>query len=205
MSIAWSTRLEALVLVAAKLARAESPATAVEIATVAGVAAIGGRGGAFTGAPGVPPRPSMEPPSGAQIVTVPVRTRESTNAALSAELPDEEEALPLLELLAALLAAALDCDARIGSLARAVGEAVAPKKPVPHRCPSRDPLRLLTARERAVFRLIIDGLSNEGVARELEISVKTVETHRAKINAKLDIHGPSELVRFAALRGLIAS
>ena len=205
MSIAWSTRLEGLVLVAAKLARAESPAKAVEIAIVAGVAAIGGRAGAFTGVPGAPRRPSLEPPSGAQVVTVPVRTRRSTNAALSAELPDEDEALPLLELLAALLAAALDCDARIGSFARAVGDAVAPKQPARHRRPPRDPHPRLTARERAVFRLIVDGLSNEGVARELEISVKTVQTHRANIDEKLGVHGPSELVRFAALRGLIAS
>jgi DNA-binding CsgD family transcriptional regulator len=205
VSVSWSKRLEALVLVAAKLARAGSPSDAVEVAVVAGVAAIGGRAGAFTGTPNAP-RLATEPANGGRVVTVAVRTRDSTNAALSAELPDEPEALPLLELLAALLAAALDCDARIGSLAHAAEHAVvSTKRPPPRHRRARDPLRLLTARQRAVFRLIVDGHSNEGVARELEISVKTVETHRANINEKLGVHGPSELVRFAALHGLIAS
>jgi DNA-binding CsgD family transcriptional regulator len=204
VTVSWSKRLEALVVVAAKLARAGSPADAVEVAVIAGVAAIGGRAGAFTGTHNAP-RLSTEPAaSGGRAVTVAVRTKDSTNAALSAELPDEPEALPLLELLAALLAAALDCDARIGSLANAAEHAGSAKRPPRHRR-ARDPLRSLTARQLAVFRLIVEGHSNEGVARELEISVKTVETHRANINEKLGVHGPSELVRFAALHGLIAS
>ncbi len=66
-----------------------------------------------------------------------------------------------------------------------------------------DPLTTLTLREREVFNLVIGGLSNDSVARELDISVKTVQTHRAKINEKLHVHSTGELVRFAAIRGLI--
>jgi DNA-binding NarL/FixJ family response regulator len=68
-----------------------------------------------------------------------------------------------------------------------------------------DPLVALTLRQRSVFTLVVAGLSNERVARELDISIKTVQTHRAKINEKLGVHSTGELVRFAALRGLIAS
>jgi two-component system response regulator NreC len=68
---------------------------------------------------------------------------------------------------------------------------------------SVDPLSTLTIREREVFSLVVGGLSNDSVARELDISVKTVQTHRAKINEKLQVHSTGELVRFAALRGLI--
>jgi DNA-binding NarL/FixJ family response regulator len=65
------------------------------------------------------------------------------------------------------------------------------------------PLGRLSEREREVFGLVVRGLSNGQVAGELCISVKTVETHRARIHRKLGVHSVAELVRFAALRGLI--
>jgi DNA-binding NarL/FixJ family response regulator len=65
------------------------------------------------------------------------------------------------------------------------------------------PLDLLTPRERDVFNLVVNGFSNEGIAGELSISVKTVETHRAHINRKLAVHSTGELIRFAAVRGLL--
>ncbi len=43
----------------------------------------------------------------------------------------------------------------------------------------------LTGKEKKVLALIINGLSNTGIAKELSISVKTVETHRANIMKKL--------------------
>ena len=70
---------------------------------------------------------------------------------------------------------------------------------------SADPIRALTHRERAVFDLLVCGLSNLGVAHRLQISVKTVQTHRSKINEKLGVHCPGQLVRFAALRGLVVT
>ncbi len=65
------------------------------------------------------------------------------------------------------------------------------------------PLGELSDREQQVFELVVRGLSNQEVARELGISIKTVETHRTHINRKLDVHSPAELVRVAAERGLI--
>lgn len=66
-----------------------------------------------------------------------------------------------------------------------------------------DPLKLLSNREREIFDLLVQGNANVDVAKELFISVKTVETHRAAINRKLQVHSGAELMRFAATRGLI--
>jgi DNA-binding NarL/FixJ family response regulator len=79
-----------------------------------------------------------------------------------------------------------------------------PRSVLDGRRSSLDPLAGLSPREREIFALVVRGFSNENVARELEISVKTVQTHRAKINQKLGLHSTGELVRFAALRGLIS-
>ncbi len=59
----------------------------------------------------------------------------------------------------------------------------------------------LSAREREIFDLVVAGHGNQRIAAELFISVKTVETHRARINRKLGVHSGVELVRFAALHG----
>ncbi len=67
------------------------------------------------------------------------------------------------------------------------------------------PLKELSAREREVFDLVVRGFTNESAARELTISVKTVETHRARINRKLGVHSTEALVRFAAMRGLLST
>jgi DNA-binding NarL/FixJ family response regulator len=60
-----------------------------------------------------------------------------------------------------------------------------------------DPLERLSARERVVFNLVVRGFSTKAVARELCISAKTVETHRAHINQKLSAHCTADLVRYA--------
>ena len=67
-----------------------------------------------------------------------------------------------------------------------------------------DPLVGLSPREREVFDLVVRGYSNDNISRELQISIKAVQTHRAKINHKLSVHSTGELVRFAALRGLLS-
>jgi DNA-binding NarL/FixJ family response regulator len=59
----------------------------------------------------------------------------------------------------------------------------------------------LSAREREIFDLVVAGHGNQRIASELFISVKTVETHRARINRKLGVHSGVELVRYAALHG----
>jgi DNA-binding NarL/FixJ family response regulator len=65
-----------------------------------------------------------------------------------------------------------------------------------------DPLFPLSPREKEVFRLAVRGFSNVGIAEELCISIKTVETHRTRINRKLSAHGTADLIRYAAQHGL---
>ena len=60
--------------------------------------------------------------------------------------------------------------------------------------PQRD---LLTLREREVLKHIANGESNKQIARELDLSVRTVETHRLNIKRKLGIDGQAELIKFA--------
>ncbi len=60
----------------------------------------------------------------------------------------------------------------------------------------------LTKREREVLQLLAEGLSTKEIAGRLNLSVKTVETHRANIMDKLDIHTISELVKYAIREGL---
>ena len=62
----------------------------------------------------------------------------------------------------------------------------------------------LTQREREVLKLIADGLSSKEIASKLGVSLKTIESHRANLMDKLDIHKVSGLVRFAVRAGLVA-
>ena len=62
----------------------------------------------------------------------------------------------------------------------------------------------LTNREREVLKLIADGLSSKEIAGQLGVSLKTIESHRANLMDKLDIHKVSGLVRFAVRAGLVA-
>jgi DNA-binding NarL/FixJ family response regulator len=61
----------------------------------------------------------------------------------------------------------------------------------------------LTPREREVVQLIAEGYTNNGIARLLDISIKTVERHRANLMAKLDVHDVAGLTRVAIELGLI--
>jgi two-component system response regulator NreC len=61
----------------------------------------------------------------------------------------------------------------------------------------------LSRREREVLRLLAQGNSNQQIAENLAISVKTVETHRARLSKKLRLKGRAELYRFAAESGLL--
>lgn len=62
----------------------------------------------------------------------------------------------------------------------------------------------LTERERQVLELIAEGLSSKEIAAKLGVSLKTIESHRANLMDKLDIHKVSGLVRFAIRAGLVA-
>jgi len=60
----------------------------------------------------------------------------------------------------------------------------------------------LTPREREVLQLIGEGYTNSEIAKRLSISVKTVETHRAQLRRKLNIHDRAGLIRYAIRKGI---
>lgn len=62
----------------------------------------------------------------------------------------------------------------------------------------------LSEREREIFQLIAEGHSNKEIADLLSVSPATVETHRAHILQKLDLHNTAELVLYAVRRGVIS-
>ncbi|MDD4944826.1 MAG: response regulator transcription factor [Rhodoferax sp.] len=62
----------------------------------------------------------------------------------------------------------------------------------------------LTARQSEVLKLIAEGLSTKEIARALDLSVKTVDTHRSQLMRQLDIHEVTGLVRYAMRVGLIS-
>ncbi len=61
----------------------------------------------------------------------------------------------------------------------------------------------LTARQGEVLKMVAKGHSTKEIARRLDISVKTVETHRAQIMERLNIHDIAGLVRYALRMGLV--
>ena len=58
-------------------------------------------------------------------------------------------------------------------------------------------LAQLTPRQRSVLTFVAQGLSNRQIARRLGVSVRTVETHREQLSAKLGLRGAAALTRFA--------
>lgn len=62
----------------------------------------------------------------------------------------------------------------------------------------------LSEREREIFQLVAEGHSNKEIADLLSISSTTVETHRARILQKLDLHSTAEIVLYAVRRGVIS-
>ena len=68
-----------------------------------------------------------------------------------------------------------------------------------------NPLGTITAREKQVLTRIASGQSNKAVARELNLSVKTVEKHRANLMRKLELHNAAGIARFALNHHLISS
>lgn len=68
---------------------------------------------------------------------------------------------------------------------------------------SQGPLDMLTPRQREILQLIAEGRSTKEIADVLHVSVKTVETHRAQLMERLDIHDVAGLVRYAIRVGLV--
>ena len=78
-----------------------------------------------------------------------------------------------------------------------------------HRRQSQDPksrpVKPLTPRMREILQLIAEGDSTKEIAHRLSLSVKTIETHRMHLMARLNIHDVAGLVRYALRNGLISA
>ncbi len=68
-----------------------------------------------------------------------------------------------------------------------------------------DPLDSLSSREHQVFSLLIEGIRAKEIAARLDLSPKTVDTYRASLMRKLDIHDVAGLVKFAIQRELTSA
>lgn len=68
-----------------------------------------------------------------------------------------------------------------------------------------DPYEMLTNREKQILHMAAQGHSSAQISAKLNISVRTVETHRAHFLRKLNLHGQTELVRYAIQRGIVSS
>lgn len=72
--------------------------------------------------------------------------------------------------------------------------------PSPVKSPDINPL---SRREERVLKHVAEGLSSKQIAKALEISYRTVETHRQNIKHKLELHSTAELAKYALEKGLI--
>jgi two-component system response regulator NreC len=70
---------------------------------------------------------------------------------------------------------------------------------------SKRPVNILSDREQQVLKLVAQGYSSQQIAKQIFVSVKTVETYRARIADKLDLRTRSALVRYAVRMGLLAA
>jgi two-component system response regulator NreC len=102
----------------------------------------------------------------------------------------EAEEVDLVHAVRAVAAGGTYLDPELG--ARLLTDAAAPQ-----------PAEALTQREREVLRLLALGHTNAEAAERLHLSVRTVETHRANLQAKLGVSGRADLVRHARERGLV--
>ena len=66
-----------------------------------------------------------------------------------------------------------------------------------------DSFELLTPREREILQRIGEGQANKDIANALNLSLYTVETHRAHILAKLNLHGTADLILYAVRKGIV--
>ena len=69
---------------------------------------------------------------------------------------------------------------------------------------AEDSYELLSPREREVLQLVAEGKSSKDIANLLNLSVYTVETHRARIMQKLNLHSVPELILYAVRKGVVS-
>jgi len=70
--------------------------------------------------------------------------------------------------------------------------------------PSSNKPNPLSRREEAILKLVAEGKSSKAIASLLNISYRTVETHRQNIKHKLDLHSTAELAKYALEKGIVA-
>lgn len=78
-------------------------------------------------------------------------------------------------------------------------------KPKDQRQPDERAGARTTPREHQITRLLAEGKTNKEISAQLGITVRTVETHRAKIMLKLDLHSLAELIHYAIREGIISA
>jgi len=69
---------------------------------------------------------------------------------------------------------------------------------------SKEEFERLTEREKEILKLLADGLTNKEIARALQITPHTVQTHREHLMQKLNIHNRTELLKYALRKGLVS-
>lgn len=126
----------------------------------------------------------------------PERVREALLAGAAAFVSKNSAACELLDAIEAVRAGR-------SYLAPAVAESVV--SAITRRAVVPDPEQTeLTDRQRQVLQLIAEGLSTKEIATQLGISIKTAQTHRAKLMSKVGVHKASGLVRYAIREGIVA-
>jgi len=93
-----------------------------------------------------------------------------------------------------------DNELLLDRIQRAVAENVRAASERIKRVEIAERMQLLTPRERGVLDLVVDGQTNKGVARHLDISEKTVEIHRANVMQKMQAKSLADLVKMATDR-----
>src|SRR5256885_4570048 len=90
------------------------------------------------------------------------------------------------------------CALPISGVSKAVVEALAVD-------PAAGPRELLTPRQREILQLVAEGNSTKEIAHGLQLSVKTVETHRSQMMDRLGIRDVAGLIRYAIREGIVGA
>lgn len=86
-----------------------------------------------------------------------------------------------------------------GNFSTPISDEIAYRAWMTRRDAARQQIRRLSRRELQVVQLVASGLANKSIALELQISVKTIEKHRANAARKLGINSTAEMVRITVL------
>ena len=95
----------------------------------------------------------------------------------------------------------VDADAMLDAVARALNRSAELGSAMSVRAKARQKLASFTARERAVFDRVVEGMLNKQIAADLGIAEKTVKVHRGRMMRKAGIVSVSDLVRLAIAAG----